>query len=438
MKNKFIKSTLILIIGGFFTKLLGLVIKIVLTRLIGTTGIGLYSMISPTFLLFNSIAMLGLPTALNVLISSNKYNNKNLIFTSIVISLSIDIIIMIILIFTYKYLSTNLLNNPKLSLGILSIGFILPFITISNCFRSYYFAKEKMYPHIISNIIEDVIRLILIIIGVPFFLRKGIEFCIAFVLITNIFSELSSIIIFLILFPKFKCNKIDLKFNKKYIKELFKIGIPTTGSRLIGSIGYFLEPIIITYVLLNIGYSNTFIVNEYGIINGYVMQLVLLPSFFTLAISQALIPIVSKNYTKKNYTYIKNKLHQAIFFSLLIGIPATIIFTLFPGTLLNIFFKTNKGVKYIRILAPICIFHYIQSPISSTLQAMKKAKISLKGTLYGMIIRTISLFIFSYLNIGLWSLVIATSINIIFVTCYDYTKVKKELKNIPKVLDVTC
>ena len=47
MKNKFIKSTLILIIGGFFTKLLGLTIKIVLTRLIGTTGIGFYSMIMP-------------------------------------------------------------------------------------------------------------------------------------------------------------------------------------------------------------------------------------------------------------------------------------------------------------------------------------------------------------------------------------------------------
>ena len=437
MKNKFIKSTLILIIGGFFTKLLGLVIRIVLTRLMGTTGIGLYSMISPTFLLLNSIAMLGLPTALNVLISSDKYNNKNLVFTSIVVSLSIDILIMLILILTYSYLSINLLNNPKLSLGILSIGFILPFITVSNCFRSYYFAKERMYPHVISNIIEDVIRLILIIIGVPFFLKEGIDFCIAFVLITNIFSELSSIIIFLILFPKFQCNKKDLKLNLKNIKELLKIGIPTTGSRLIGSIGYFLEPIIITYVLLNIGYSNSFIVTEYGVINGYVMQLVLLPSFFTLAISQALIPIVSKNYTKKNYNYIKKKMHQAIFFSLLIGIPATIIFELFPEFLLNLFFKTTKGVAYIRILAPICLFHYIQSPISSTLQAMKKAKLSLKGTLYGMILRTISLFFISYLNIGLWSLIIASCINILFVTFYDYIKVKQELKNIPYVKDVT-
>ena len=43
MKNNFIKSTIILVIGGFFTKILGMIIKIALTRSIGTTGIGLYS-----------------------------------------------------------------------------------------------------------------------------------------------------------------------------------------------------------------------------------------------------------------------------------------------------------------------------------------------------------------------------------------------------------
>ena len=431
MKNKFIKSTLILIIGGFFTKILGMIIKIVLTRLIGTEGIGLYSMIMPTFLLLNSITQLGLPTALNVLIASNKYNTKNLVFTSIIISLSIDILIMIFLIISCNFLSSNLLNDSRLTLGLISIGFVLPFITISNCLRSYFFAKERMYPHVITNIIEDLFKLIFIIIGIPFFLSKGIEYAIAFVILSNIFCELSSIIIFMFLIPNFKCNNSELKPNKKNITALFKIAIPTTGSRLIGSIGYFLEPIIITFILLKIGYTNKFIVHEYGIINGYVMQLVLLPSFFTSAISQALIPIVSKNYTKGNYKYISKKIKQAIFFCLLIGIPATIIFELFPDILLEFLFNTNKGIEYIKVIAPICLLHYIQSPISSSLQAMNKAKISMTGTLIGMILRTLSLFLFSFLKIGLWSLLIATSINIVFVTLFDLYNIKKILKKHP-------
>jgi len=429
MKNKFIKSTLILIVGGFFTKLLGMIIKIVMTRLVGTEGIGLYSMIMPTFLLLNSIAQLGLPTALNVLISNGKYNTKNLVSTAIIISLSIDFLIMIFLIISSNFLSNNLLNDTRLSSAFISIGFVLPFITISNCLRSYFFAKERMYPHVITNIIEDLVKLILIIIGIPFFLKKGIEYTVTFIILTNIFSELASIIIFIFLLPNYKYKKQEIKPNKKNTSDLLKIALPTTGSRLIGSIGYFLEPIIITFVLTKIGYTNKFIVNEYGIINGYVMQIVLLPSFFTAAISQALIPIVSKNYVNGKYNYVMKKIKQAIFFSLLIGIPATIIFELFPDTLLKLLFNTNKGINYIKVIAPICLLHYIQSPISSSLQAMNKAKISMTGTLIGMILRTTTLFIFSFLHIGLWSLIIATSTNIIFVTLFDYYNVKKILKN---------
>ena len=59
---------------------------------------------------------------------------------------------------------------------------------------------------------------------------------------------------------------------------------------------------------------------------------------------------------------------------------------------------------------------------------MGSAKISMMGTLIGMILRTISLFIFSFFKIGLWSLIIATSINIMFVTIFDYYNVRKILK----------
>ena len=427
MKNKFIKSTIILIIGGFITKVLGMIIKIVLTRLIGAKGIGLYSMIMPTFLLLNSIAQLGLPTALNILIANNKYNTKNLIISAISISLTIDLLILIFLLLFSNNISTNLLNNPKLSHSILSIGFVLPFITISNCLRSYFFAKQRMYPHVITNVIEDLVKLVFIIIGIPIFLKKGIEFAVTFVILSNIFCELSSIIIFIFLLPNFKCNKKDLKYNKENIKNLFGVALPTTGSRLIGSIGYFLEPIIITYVLTNIGYSNDYILKEYGIINGYVMQLVLLPSFFTGAISQALIPIVSKNFSLGNFRYINKKIKQAILICLLIGIPSTFIFIFFPDILLKLLFNTNHGINYIKIIAPICLLHYIQSPISSSLQAMGSSKISMKGTFLGMILRTISLFIFSYFKIGLYSLIIATSVNIAFVTIFYYYNIKKIL-----------
>lgn len=425
-KSNFVKSTIILIIGGFFTKILGMIIKIVLTRKIGTTGIGIYMMIMPTYTLLISLAQLGFPVAISKLVAEDKYNNKKLVLGLIPISLFINMVIIILLFIFSGFISTNLLHEERTYLGLISIGFVLPFVSISSILRGYMFGKERMLPHIISNIIEDFIRLLLIIFVTPLILPKGIEYTVSFIILIAILSELSTIIIFMFCLPK-NIHVREFKPDKKSVKNVLSISLPTTGSRIIGSIGYFFEPIILSFVLINTGYSNDFIINEYGILNGYVMPLLLLPSFFTMAISQALIPVISKSFSNKNYKYTKNKIKQAIFFSLLVGIPATIIFFFFPNIPLNLLYNTDLGIDYIKFLAPICLLHYIQAPIVSSLQAMGKAKIAMKGTLYGMIIRTITLFTFSYLKIGIWGLIIAIGSNMIFVTLYQIKQVKRQL-----------
>ena len=218
--------------------------------------------------------------------------------------------------------------------------------------------------------------------------------------------------------------------KKKYfhIHDILNISIPTTGSRIIGNIGYFFEPILLTTILMSIGYSNSFIVKEYGILTGYTLPLLLLPSFFTMAISQALIPVVSKSYSNKKIAYTQTKIKQAIFFSLLIGIPVTLLFELFPETPLRFIYNTNEGVSYLRVLAPICLLQYIQSPIASSLQAMGKAKVSFTATILGIIIRLLFLIIFSYLKNGLWGRVIATSAGIIITTFYEAKKLHSILR----------
>lgn len=428
--NLFIKGTIILIIGGLITKIVSMFIKIVLARLIGTEGMGLYMLISPTFMLLMAIAQLGFPVAISKLVAEEKKNNKNLVFSIIPISLLINLTIMILLLIFAHYISDNLLNEPRSYYALVCIGFVLPFISISSILRGYFFGKQNMFPHVVSNVTEDVVRLIALILGIPIFLKFGLEYAVAFVVLTNVISELTSIFVLFFFIPKnFKLTKKDLKPDKNNIKEVFGIGIPTTMSRIIGSIGYFLEPIILTYALIKCGYTNNYIVNEYGIINGFIMPLILLPSFFTMAISQALIPNISKSYSHGHYKYTNNKIRLAIILSLLIGIPATIVFETIPELPMKLIYNTTEGIEYIKVLAPICLFHYIQSPLTASLQAMGKAKEAMNGTLIGTIIRVISLYIFCNMHIGLWGLVWSSAINMVVVTVHQYLHVKKALKN---------
>lgn len=432
-KSKFIRSSIILIIGGFMTKIIGMISKIVLTRTVGIEIMGLYSMLMPTFLLLISISGMGLNTALNVLISSKKYNNKNLIITALSISLFLDFLILIILVFNAKFISIKLLNNEILYYPLLSIGFVLPFISISNIFRSYYFSKERMIPHVVSNVLEDLIKLLLIYFCAKYYINSK-EKIITFIIMTNILCELSSIIIFLIKFPKFTITKKDIKPNKNNLKAILKISLPTLASKLIGSFTFFLEPIIITAILTKLSYPNEYIIREYGIINAYVMPIILLPSFFTNAISQSLIPVVSENYHRNNIKEIKRKIKQALIISLTIGVSYLTILFFKSDLLLHFLYNSNEGVNYIKFILPIFLFHYLEQPLLSCLQAMNKSHINLKISLVNMFIRTIILAGLLFLDIGIYGLLIALMINIMFTFTYSLYKVNNILSNQEKKL----
>lgn len=428
MKNKFINSVLILSIGSFITKVISMFIKIVLARYLGTEGTGVYMLITPTFTLLMAISQLGFPVAISKIVAEGRNNNKNIVFSLIPISLLINVFIIFILFLLADYISLNLLKDERTYYGIISIGFVLPFISISSILRGYFFGKQKMIPHVISNVTEDLVRLIVIFIFLPFFIEKGLKYAIAFVVLVNIVSELTSILILFFFLPKnFKIYKDDLKPDYYSIKEIFSVGIPTTMSRIIGCIGFFLEPIILTFVLSKIGYSNSFIVNEYGIISGYVLPLVLLPSFLTLGISEALIPNVSKAYCMHNYSYVYNKVKYAIRLSLLLGLLGTLVFEFFPSLPMKFIYGTTSGIKYLRVLGIIALIHYVQSPLTATLQAMGKAKEAMRGTFWGTIFRSLSLFLFSFFNIGMWGLIIGIGVNIVFVTLHQYLEVRKAL-----------
>ena len=428
MKNNFIKSTIILMIGGLITKILGMFIKIILTRTITTKGIGIYSLILPTFNLFITLCSLGLPVAISKLVSEQKKRSKKIILSILPLALIFNFLLILLLFLIAPFISNNLLHNNKTLYPLIAIGPTLPFICISSILKGYFFGKEKMFPTTLSNIIEQITRLLLTLTIIKRLMTHSLTYAITGVVLINIISEGISIIVLLLFLPKNKQISLkDFHYNKETLKDLLSISIPTTGSRLIGSITYFLEPIILTYTLTLSGYTKEFITIQYGIINGYVYALLLLPSFFTLAISSALLPVISNSFSKKDYKYTKYKIKQAIFLSLLIGIPCTLLFMFIPDFFLKLIYNTNEGLIYIKVIAPIFILYYVQGPLTTSMQAMNQAKQAMLGTLYGSIIRTILLFVLSIFHIGIWGLLISECINIIFITIHHFYYVFKKI-----------
>ncbi len=431
-KETFVKSTIILMIGGLLTKFLGILIKVIMTRNSNLEIISLYTLVMPTFSLMMAISQLGFASGISKVVSENRDSSKKILFSILPISVFINIILTIFLIFTSHFIAFNLLKNEQAYFPILAISLVLPFDSLSSILRGFFFGKEKMIPHVTSNLIEQITRLLFMILILPKIIIRGTVYTTTSLILINVLSELMSSLVLIFFLPKkFKIEKQDLKPSFSSMGNVLGTALPTTATRIIGTISFFFEPIILTYVLSLNGYSINYIITEYGIINGFVMPILLLPGFFTNAISNALLPVISREYANKNYKYIKKKLKQAIIYSLLIGLPSTIIIMIIPNFFLNLLYKTSHGASYIRNISLVFILFYIEAPLSAFLQAVNKAKNVMYDNFIGIIFKTVFLFLLSFIKgIGLYSLLIASGINILITTTRHIKHIKKLFKKI--------
>ena len=69
MADKFLRGAMILTMAGLMVKILGSVNRILLSRLLGGEGIGLYQMAYPVFLLMLSVSSAGIPIAISIIVS---------------------------------------------------------------------------------------------------------------------------------------------------------------------------------------------------------------------------------------------------------------------------------------------------------------------------------------------------------------------------------
>ncbi|MDD2207931.1 MAG: oligosaccharide flippase family protein [Bacilli bacterium] len=428
MKNKFIRSSLILMVGAALTKIFSFFIRIYFTRIIGPDGIDIYSIIMPTFSLLIAITQLGFPIAISHIIAKGEKRGKNVILSVIPISILLNIFLICITVISAHYLSHNLLHEPRAEMPLICLSLVLPFISISSIIRGYFFGKQQMLPHTLSNIVEQVIKLIIVLFLLPHLLKYGTIIAVSGYILINIISEIISIIIFLLFLPKkFTISKEDIKPDLGTIKEVLGVGLPSVGSRIIGNIGFFFEPIMLTFIMMLVGYESSYIISEYAIYNTYVIGLLIVPTFFITSLSTAIIPEVSKY--SHNKIKVKRIFKKVMFLSLILGIATNIFIFVSAEFILKLIFNTTKGVTYIKVLAPFFILYYLEAPMASILQALGYAKHQVATTTIGIIVKLTMIILLSLLKIGIYSLIFAEVFFILIVVILNYLQIKKILRS---------
>lgn len=427
-KDTFKMSIFILLIGGLITKILSFIIRVLFTRTITDEGMNLYTIVSPTFSLLIALASFSLPISISKIISKQTTARPKIMFTSLFFGLTFSFVLLLLVLLLAPFISSTLLKEETITPLIYAMAFTLPFISITSVLKGYFLGKMKVIPNTVSNIFEQLARIIFLIFLLPKLVSKSIILGVVSYILFNIITEIISIFVFYLYLPKkIMLTKNDFLPSKSIINEILATSIPSVSGRIIGNIAFFLEPILLTNILLFVGYPSSYILAEYASYNAYAIGLLTLPSFFIAAICQILIPEISKYYNLKKYTLVKKRMKQALKYSFTIGLFFSIFLFFTRDFFLEILYKTTRGSDYIFILAPFFVLFYLEAPLTSTLQAINKAKDAMKITLLGAIIKLLIMSILSFLRVGIYGLVFSEIINIIIVVFLNYRILKKAL-----------
>lgn len=385
--SSLLKGTFFLIFVIFISKILGFVFRMQFMQHAGEEAVGYYMATYPAFIFFISIVQFGLPIAIAKIIAELYAKSEyplmnNVLKTVFYFSNTLLIIFLPLFFFASPYIAEVLLKNEELTILLRISILAIPFVIYAGIFKSYLQGLMKVASTAFSQLFEQVLRIVLIMFLLPQIsvIDSPIELASAVML----FTVLSEFLSFLILFFVFLRNRFSSKENKFFsFKPILKIALPAQGSKLFGTFTWFLEPIIFLKALTMTGLTVLAATSMYGVISGVYIPLLLFPAFIPAALSIILIPTVSEGLARNNNRGVSQRISISLRISSIIGCYAATVFFLLGDEIATKIFHLSSHNDYMKILAPIFYFYYIQSPLNSILQGLGDGKAAMFNSIYG-------------------------------------------------------
>lgn len=389
MKKEIIRSTLMLLTLSMIGKVLSFIVRIVLARTLSNEAMSYYTLSTPTMLFLITLAQMGLPAALSKLIASKKDAIKP-IQAGLVLALGNNLLLTILFVLLIPIFSNFIYQKPQIAPILWAIVPLIPLVTLSGILKGYFMGKQKLIPATASQISEESVRLIFLY--TVYLLHPSFDpvFLATIAMLSISIGELGSILHLFLKMPSKKRHiqampSMFFHGKKENYDEILTLCLPMTGSRLIGSLAFFLEPFCL--VLFNSPQLNSVMINIYSQLNGYVMPLITLPSFATITLANWLLPSFSYHYARNQISHARRLFYTILFTSALIGLACTFALSFFSNEICMLLYKQTSMAPLLKMLCWPFFIYTFQPALSSMLHAFDLSKKALVDTLCGSIFR---------------------------------------------------
>jgi O-antigen/teichoic acid export membrane protein len=423
------KSSVIVFIGLFLSKLFTYAYKVIIARYFGPEIYGLFALaliIVSLFVIFSQLGLArGLVRYLSIYLAKDQPNKVQYLSRVLLHFFSLTgIIFGIVLFLLSEFISVNIFHNPGLIIFLQIFSIMVILNSLLEAFLSILQAHEKIaWYSFIFNILQNFIKVVMIIFLI--FIGVGSNAVIFSYLIAMFISCLVAYIVCKKTIPHiFEKPKIDEKEKTTILKEVFSYSWPMMFSLLAMTVFYLTDSLVIGYLLdaSNVGFYNA--------ATPIAALLIFAPGLFM----QLFFPVITKEYfkAKKNLEVVKQLSQQIGKWIFILNIPLLILILTFPGAFINILFGSQYLVATtsLRFLA-IGVFFTASFTISEELISMLgKSKVIL-GDLIFVLIINVSLNVILIKLHGISGAAFATMVSLILLNLLFLFQTKHYLSIVP-------
>lgn len=424
-KQTFIQGTMILLVAGIVNRILGFIPRILLPRVIGAEGVGLYQLGYPFFLVIVTIITGGIPLAVAKLVaeaesSGQPAKSTSILRTSLVFTTATGFLFTFLCLFGAPWVSRYILTDSRVYHTFIAMSPMIVIVAVSSVYRGYFQGKQDMIPSAVSSILETLVRILCVLWFAYLLLPMGITYAAAGAMLGVVAGELAGLGVLLWQYRRLKNREQDAKEPSNSgatLRRILKIAIPVTGGRLVGSLSYLLESITTAQSLAIAGIGVAIATSQYGALQGMVIPLLLLPGALTSSLAVSLVPSLAEAQARGDMRTIHLRLHQSLRLALVTGAPFAAIMYVLAEPLCLLIYNDAEIAGMLKTMAPFALLLYAQSPLQATLQALDKPGRALINTLVGAIIKiSLILYLASNPALGIYGAIFAIIINFIIVT----------------------
>jgi stage V sporulation protein B len=436
--SAFVRGAAILAVAGILARVIGAVFRIVLAAILGDEGIGLYQYAYPIYSTLLVISTAGVPVAVSKIMAEKialyDYREAMRVFRIAFVILTLSgLLITLVLFFGADFIARVVVRDAKALYPIMAIAPAIFFVTIMASLRGFFQGQQNMAPTAISQLLEQLARVVFSIFMVIFLLPIGLEYAAAGATSGAAVGGLAGLLMLAFLYWRKKGSFQLLAEQQqehfpesisRVIGRIFSLAIPVTIGGLVIPLITLIDLAVVPRQLQAAGFDLETARALYGQLTGMAGSVVYFPNVVALALSISLVPAISEAFALQDSALIKSRTAIAVKLTVLFSLPATLGLYLLAEPITMLLFNNAEAGYALAYLSwsviPLCL--YVTT--TGLIQGLGRPIIPALNMFYGGLVKTVLAWYLTAipeLNIGgaaLASVVgigVAATLNLIFV-----------------------